>query len=151
MRLWLDTEFNGYLGELISIGIVDEHGKEYYGVRRWYDPKPWVRANVIPVLNGEKETDPVLQRALEAFLKPYSHCHIIVDWPEDIAYFCNFIVTGPGERIETPPLTFEIKRHLPNTKDTSLIPHNALEDAKALRRSDEDDGSHPTRRYVDQD
>lgn len=54
----------------------------------------------------------------------------IADWPEDVAHFCNFLITGPGTRIDTPPLTFEVRRDL---DAVSKIPHNALEDARAMR------------------
>jgi hypothetical protein len=151
VRIWLDTEFNDYKGELISIGLVAENGDTWYGVRRWYDPSPWVRANVITVLDQEPERDYELQVKLTAFLSKYEDCIIIVDWPEDIAHFCNFLITGPGERIETPSLTFVIKRNLANTAITSRIPHNALEDAKALMESDLEIECGPTSAYVNQD
>lgn len=32
MRIYLDTEFNGHGGELISIALVDENGQDFYGV-----------------------------------------------------------------------------------------------------------------------
>jgi hypothetical protein len=33
MKLWIDTEFNEYRGELISLALVAEDGREWYGVR----------------------------------------------------------------------------------------------------------------------
>jgi hypothetical protein len=144
MRFWLDAEFNEYKGELISMALVDEDGVYWYGVRECLNPKPWVKENVMPVLFEKVQTDLELQNSLREFFEMYDTCHIIVDWPEDISYFCNFIVTGPGERIETPPLSFQIVRNLPNTADTSIIPHNALADATALRKSSLESGEgHP--------
>ena len=32
---------------------------------------------------------------------------IVADWPEDIAQFCNLLMTGPGEMVPVPPLTFD--------------------------------------------
>lgn len=137
MKMWLDNEFNGYKGEFISAALVDEAGREWYEVQS--NPSmlatPWVAENVMPVLHKQAVLRSELQNSLYIFLKPYSRVHIIVDWPEDISYFCDLLVTGPGERIDTPGLSFEIRRDLPNTSKTSAVPHNALADARALRLS----------------
>ena len=60
--------------------------------------------------------------------------HIVSDWPGDIAHFCNFLEWAPGERIGPDVMTFKVRRDLPDTSTTSAIPHNALEDARALAR-----------------
>jgi hypothetical protein len=136
MRLWLDTEFNDFQGELISLALVAEDGGYWYGVRHCDDPSPWVREHVIPVLSKEPEDDDALRRSLSDWLDYFLSCHITADWPEDISHFCNFLITGPGKRLDTPALSFEIRRDLPSTSKTSAVPHNALEDARALMRSD---------------
>ena len=41
MKLWLDTEFNGWEGGLISMGITSEDGKEFYEVLEFNNPVPW--------------------------------------------------------------------------------------------------------------
>jgi hypothetical protein len=33
---------------------------------------------------------------------------IVADWPEDIAQFCNLLMTGPGEMVPVPRLTFDL-------------------------------------------
>jgi hypothetical protein len=43
MQLWIDTEFNEYRGALISMALVAEDGREWYGVRFCDDPGWWVR------------------------------------------------------------------------------------------------------------
>ena len=50
MRYFLDTEFNGFGGELISLALVPEHGHdEYYAVLPLPDElHPWVERNVVP-------------------------------------------------------------------------------------------------------
>ena len=59
---------------------------------------------------------------------------IIADWPEDIAQFCNLLVTGPGEMIELRRLTFRVvPMNNFSTAANSRVPHNALHDARALR------------------
>jgi hypothetical protein len=56
---------------------------------------------------------------------------LVADWPEDIQHFCELLITGPGLRLDTPPLTIEIRRDL---DAVSALPHNALEDARAIKR-----------------
>lgn len=130
MRLWIDTEFNEFKGELISLAMVDEDGREFYTVLGCDNPGPWVKENVMPILGQEPVPLLMAQRNLFDFLRVYDAIHVVADWPEDIAHFCNFLITGPGFRFDTPPLTLEIRRDL---DAVSAIPHNALEDAKAMR------------------
>lgn len=149
MRMWIDTEFNGFQGELISIAIVAEDGAEFYEIVDLEErADPWVFRNVIPVLNSHKiDTNnrfgvhccrvpmsrDMVRRSMQAFLAGYKDVHLVADWPEDIALFCRLLLTEtPGERIDTPALTMEITR----TDYASEVPHNALEDARAMRRGD---------------
>jgi hypothetical protein len=55
VRFFYDCEFieDGITIELISIGVVDEQGREYYAVSTEFDPKragDWVRSHVLPKL-----------------------------------------------------------------------------------------------------
>lgn len=132
MRLWLDTEFNGYKGELISMALVGDDGCEWYEVL--YAPRlidDWVMANVMPVLKKKPISLRAMQESLEKWISGYDTVHVVADWPEDIKYFCELLIIGPGRRINTPPLTMEIRRDIGT--DESLTPHNALADARALR------------------
>lgn len=134
MKLWLDTEFNSHGGELISIGLVDEIGNEFYEATHISsDLHPWVQANVMPVLNIDPISKNVLRIALEEWLVKYPKIHVIADWPADVAYFCNLLLSDadPGTRISTPPLTFEVRRDIDSSG--SLCLHNAIADARALR------------------
>ncbi|MEU6156046.1 polyadenylate-specific 3'-exoribonuclease AS [Actinosynnema sp. NPDC047251] len=52
MRFFYDCEFieDGLTIDLVSIGVVDEEGREFYAVSTEFDPEkagPWVRANVL--------------------------------------------------------------------------------------------------------
>jgi hypothetical protein len=47
VRFWIDTEFNEYHGALISLALVAEDGREWYGVRYCDDPGWWVREHVM--------------------------------------------------------------------------------------------------------
>lgn len=135
MKLFIDTEFNEYKGHLISLALVAENGgPEWYGVRFCDDPGWWVKEHVMPVLNREPERDSALRDRLHTFLCQFDCVHIVSDWPGDIAHFCNFLEYLPGERIGPDVMSFEVRRDLPSTAETSVIPHNALEDARALAR-----------------
>ena len=131
MKLFIDCEFNEFKGELISMGIVDENGRPFYEVLECSKPGDWVAANVMPVLNQAHVSYNVFQRKLCKWLAEYDSVHLIADWPEDIAHFCNVLITGPGNRMNTPALTMTIDRSL--NSEMSLVPHNALEDAHAIR------------------
>lgn len=132
MRFWIDTEFNEFKGDLISMALVAENGREWYEVLGCENPGSWVKQNVMPFLNRGAITKHKMQASLRWFLKGYTYAHIIADWPEDVQHFCELLITGPGERIDTPLLTFEIRRDLDGAQ--SAIPHNALEDARAIKK-----------------
>jgi hypothetical protein len=103
-------------------------------VRYCDDPGWWVTEHVIPVLGKEPERDSALRDSLHKFLIKFDAVHIVSDWTGDIAQFCNFLEYRPGERVGPDSMTFEVRRDLPDTSKTSTIPHNALEDARALAR-----------------
>lgn len=131
MRVWIDTEFNGFNGDLISMALVDEHRRQLYFVLTMpQEIDPWVAEHVIPILGKAPIGRVLAQLYLQAFLDNYDSVHLIADWPEDIAHFCRFLITKPGERISTPSLTMEIRRDLDAVSET---PHNALCDVLAMR------------------
>jgi hypothetical protein len=137
MKLWIDCEFNEFGGDLISMALVAEDGQEFYEVLNLENDEKygsWVFANVVPWLNKDPITKEVFQRRLYLFINQWGNVHIIADWPDDIKYFCMSLITGPGMAINTPPkMTMQIDREL--TTESSAIPHNALEDARAIRHS----------------
>ena len=53
MRLWIDTEYNGFRGALISMALVDEEGREWYEVLKCRSPSPWVAKHVMPKLHKQ--------------------------------------------------------------------------------------------------
>lgn len=129
-RLFIDGEWNSYGGELISIALAAEDGREFYAVLGCDNPEPWVAENVIPKLGVPRdESIESAQVRLKLFLMQFSAVHIVADWPEDIERFCRLLITGPGTRIDTPPLTMEVVR----IDAPSENPHNALADARGLR------------------
>jgi hypothetical protein len=142
MRYFLDTEYNGVGGALLSLALVPESGDELYLTFKTPEPLlDWVERNVVPYLDmvPEQLSCPRLTRsdgaqALERFLLHDEKALIIADWPEDIAQLCNLMITGPGEMIEAREVAFCL---LPmsnfSTAANSRVPHNALHDARALR------------------
>jgi hypothetical protein len=131
MNIFIDGEWNSYGGELISLALVAEDGRSFYQVLGCDNPDSWVAENVMPKLGKPWVTLKSLQEQLEIFLRQFEFdsVHIIADWPEDIMWFCKVLVTGPGTRLDTPPLTLEVLR----VDTVSKNPHNALADAMALR------------------
>lgn len=143
MRYFLDTEYNGFGGVLLSLALVGEdEGEElYFTLPAPAEIHPWVERHVMPYMNTvpEMHRAPALDRgsaagALATFLANDRDIEIIADWPEDIAQFCMLLLTGPGEIVRTPPLRFRFFA-LPgfSTAGASAVPHNALHDARALR------------------
>jgi hypothetical protein len=153
LRYFLDTEYNGWGGALLSLALVPEDGgEEFYVTLDWSGSvEPWVGQNVIPYLDMVPEPliSPRLSpedaaSELSAWLVREQGAHlarngsnffeIVADWPEDISQFCSLLIVGPGLTVEVPPLTFRLIQ-LPGFSPAanSKVPHNALHDARALR------------------
>jgi hypothetical protein len=141
MRYFLDTEFNGMGGDLISLALVCEDGRELYLAIQCRNPVPWVANNVIPIISCAGalplmfvRTPEMIGMAIATFLERDPSPNIIADWPDDIAYLCKSIVVGPGKMVNIPSIKFEL--HRVDAYPTTLpgaIQHNALWDARALR------------------
>lgn len=129
MKLFLDCEFNEFRGNLISMALVAEDGREWYEVVPCEQPGAWVAEHVMPILGQEPVSVPTMQASLCFWLAQFDSVHIVADWPEDIAHFCQALITGPGYRMDTPPLTMEVLR----IDAGSAQPHNALADARGIR------------------
>ncbi len=133
MRLYIDCEFNSYKGRLITMALVPAALQErpFYCGPRMNDPlDPWVEIHVMSVLGSAIILPQAeFQRRLEAYLMKFDSIEIVADWPEDLQHFCEQLITGPGERINTPPLTMRVER----VEAPSEVPHNALSDAIGIR------------------
>jgi hypothetical protein len=143
VRYFLDTEFNGFGGALLSLALVPEdHGEELYITLACDDPlDPWVERHVMPYLDTVPEAlrGPRLKRrcaadALAHWLAHDDDALIVADWPEDLAQLAMLLITGPGRMMTVPGLTLRFEP-LPgfSTAANSAVPHNALHDARALR------------------
>jgi len=134
MRIFLDTEFNGFYGKLMSMALVPEDPSqpEFYVELEMFDQlNPWVRENVAPKLNSIPKNRAEFQNDLANYLWNCGECVIVADWPDDIRHFCESLITGPGMTIN---LFNNIKFELDLTiQYESLVPHHALHDARAIR------------------
>lgn len=128
------------------MAMVRDDGAELYLVASpfpFIGCEPWVAENVIPIVfpegigcNGKamavslKMFSPMIEEFMAGDANPV----IIADWPDDIRYFCETIITDPGKMIDIPGITFEV--HRVDAYPTDLpgaVQHNALWDARALR------------------
>lgn len=134
MKLFLDCEFTNFQGHLISMALVAENGDEFYEVlyHTAIDCHPWVLDNVIPILNKDPIPFDEFQRKLSKFLRQYDSIEVIADWPEDFYHFTMALLTGPGNMMTAPKLSMHLERRL---SYRSVIPHNALEDARAIKEA----------------
>lgn len=139
MKLFIDCEFTDFNGELMSMALVDEDGGEFYCVIEHGDVCDWVRINVSPLLfkipfRFVTTAVPygVFQERLLDFLNQYNSLTIVADWPDDIKYFCQALITAPGEcmPLKHNNIDMEIVRRLGILPD---LPHNALSDARAIK------------------
>lgn len=142
MRYFLDTEFNGFGGALISIALVPEYGdQEFYTSLPLPETRhSWVEKHVIPYLRHVPPgVDHQLDRKQAAqhiatYLEGDPDPVIVADWPEDLAHFCALLVTAPAEMVTINGLRLELVNAAGfSSAANSQIPHNALHDARALR------------------
>jgi hypothetical protein len=144
MNYYIDCEFDGHNGPLLSIAVVREDGASVYFIVRAGAFDPWVLANVVPVL---LEYD--VRRAVAVYVKPNEVGEflrhfivdrtptIIADSPVDIARFCTAISTElDGSYLSNDyPLMFFKVVDVPAYPTTlpGAVQHNAWWDAMALR------------------
>jgi hypothetical protein len=136
MRYFLDAEFNGFGGELISLALVPETSgaAPFYEALACAAPVPWVVDHVLPVLRTLPIARAAMVAKLAAYLDGDDEPVVIADWPEDVAHLALLMVTGPGWRMPAPRVRFDLL-DLPlfDSEALSEVPHNACHDAMALR------------------
>ena len=137
-KLFLDCEYNGFGGRLMSMALVPENPgwPEFYEELEMVDQlDPWVQTNVVPHMFKAPVTYSGFQAKLSEYLLSMKHndITIVADWPDDIRYFMEALITGPGNRI-TMPTKIDFKLDLTIDYDSD-VPHNALHDARGIRKS----------------
>lgn len=146
MRYYLDTEFDGFGGPLISLALVREDGHSLYRVFAETASDPWVRENVIPILGDcPARLDRVEREAAAAdiadFLRDDRRPIIVADWLADVSHLCQALAARSlywgdphGDLRKMPPLTFEVSDwDAYPSKLAAAVQHNAWWDAMALR------------------
>jgi hypothetical protein len=103
---------------------VKENGEALYNVfpppRQALDS--WVTKNVVPHLNSGTPSGiwPLrpnverFQKVLQEYLqKEEGEIRIVTDWPDDVKYLSELLITGPGTMMNIPGIVFEVKRVMP--------------------------------------
>ena len=142
----LDCEFNGFGGELISLALSGEAG-ELYLCRPQAEldglaVHPWVEENVLPILDVSGARPVILPldefgRAIQAFLAPDLDPVVMADWPEDLMHLMQCLIISPGHMVRIPELALKLLHISAYPTDIAeAVQHNALWDARALRRAE---------------
>ena len=144
MKYYIDCEFDGHRGKLLSIAMVREDGVSMHHDTMQPASDPWVRENVVPIMNKHEAEHwsigggyHMTGYMLREFIGDDEHPVIISDSPVDIARFTQAIttnVTGDWQTSGYPRMTFEV--HNVDCYPTTLenaVQHNAWWDAMALR------------------
>lgn len=148
MLYFIDCEFDGFKGPLLSMAIVAEDGREmYWTLSPATAHEPWVLENVIPVMDDPAPTCfgdlGVLRANIKLmFALPNGDVTdgapvLVADWPADIKHFLEVIDLGNGEMLKLPNITAKVVRTdpydgVPESEQSSR--HNALADARRLRK-----------------
>lgn len=144
-RYYIDCEFDGHNGPLLSIAVVPEEGCSIHIETLATDTArdPWVVENVVARLaDHQAESIAIVTvnevgRELRDFLRDDPAPVIVADSPVDIGRFCAALMTseqGGYEPNAWAHLTFEV--HDVDCYPTDLpgaVQHNAWWDAMALR------------------
>jgi hypothetical protein len=141
-RFYIDCEFDGHNGPLLSMAIVTDHSDGIHIRTTARAADEWVAANVEPVMHFHRAPEAALVRpaqvgrVVRAFMGDMDGATIIADSPVDITRFCQAISTDSDGNWASVDgnLTFEV--HNVDCYPTDLpgaVQHNAWWDAMALR------------------
>jgi hypothetical protein len=143
MHVFVDCEFTDFINcDLVSIALVADDGREFYGERSDYDPascSEFVRAAVLPQLGQHPErvfTREALRAALVAWLAQFDHepeRQLCFDWGGDWELLCD-LLDGPPPGWQAFNVAGQLDRH--RSEDYYRIHggrHHALHDARANR------------------
>ena len=141
-RYYIDCEFDGHNGPLLSMAIVKNRGENLLIVTDYIATDPWVHENVLPVLHTDKASDTLFTRedsvgaALREFIGGDPRPIIIADSPVDIMRFCRAISTasdGTWASADYERMTFIVENvDCYPTDLPGAVQHNAYWDAMAL-------------------
>jgi hypothetical protein len=144
MNIYLDTEFDGHGGELISLALAAEDGTHWYGIFSAYCGDEWVAEHVAPKLYAMPPTisgaPEALWLSLEKYLSRPFNRTIWADWPDDFAHLMR-LMSGPSYAYSfVIPCTMQLIV-TPDGEPKPEFPHNALSDALALMHWHQESGT----------
>lgn len=149
MKYYIDCEFDGHNGPLLSIAMINTYGLSCHFSTTEEAINPWVLEHVIPNINKHdadvadrrplKHIGPALLHfiAVSSLMSDTEHT-IIADSPVDIGRFCVAISTdknGDWAPVDFPLLRFEVHNvdaWADFTAPHGAVRHNAYWDAMAL-------------------
>ena len=135
MNLYLDTEFDGHGGALISLALAADDGSHWYGVFNSICLNEWTKEHVEPLLFKMKPTiqgdESVLRFSLAEYLKAREGCTLWADWPADFEHLLHLMCGGHYGESFMIPCTMQLIV-TPDGEPRPEIPHHALSDAIAL-------------------
>jgi hypothetical protein len=146
VRYFYDTEFieDGTTIDLVSIGVVDEQGREFYAVSTEFNPDkagPWVRENVLDKLPSPADRAwrdrAAIRRDLMAFLTAGKGRIELWAWFSAYDHVALGQLWGamPAMPRELPRFTRELRQRWEDAGKPTLPPppadaHDALADAR---------------------
>ncbi|AXQ69942.1 Rnase H [Caulobacter phage CcrSC] len=144
MRYYLDCEFDGHGGALLSMALYRKDARALYMVRDDAEQianNAWVCEHVLPVLRKSPsnigiETIPITEfgPTLAKFFEG-EQPFIVADWPADIIHFCQQLMIQPDKMAAVPNFVTQVIRIPDAYADTpfkSAVRHNAMWDAIVL-------------------
>lgn len=136
MNLYLDTEFDGHAGPLVSLALAGDDGSRWYGIFSARCENEWVAEHVAsklyalpPTISGDEAT---LRVSLREYLKSREGCTIWADWPADFEHLTRLMCGADYTQSFMIPCTMQMIV-TPVGEPRPEHPHNALSDAVALR------------------
>ena len=129
---YLDTEFNGHGGELISMALLRNSWDGWYGVTKiTSDYDPWVAENVVPKLGQVPLEHDVFRASFVDWISKFTNPEIICDCHVDAMHFSQmFSGKDYASSLDFPYRITVLKT--PPGHPVSKNPHNAVDDAFAL-------------------
>jgi hypothetical protein len=130
--IYLDTEFNGFGGGLISLALVGMTGEQFYEVCELpANVDIWVKQHVVPVLGKEPMRPLLFRQAFQQWIVQFDNPEIVCDWHVDAQHFCEMLAGFDYGSSLDFAFTMRVLKTPPG-QPISKVPHNALADAVAL-------------------
>lgn len=143
MKLYLDCEFNGHGGELISMALIGREPRmrgepwrecQWYEARGFIEGTPvdsWVAEHVLPKVGTRPLLREQFRMSFHEFIRRLDNPEIICDFHIDAAHFSQML-SGPDYQSSLDFAYRITVLKTPPGQPVSKNPHNALADAIAL-------------------